>query len=394
VKTPEQVTADITRRLAGTWHADAAAAAADGGANAGAWPHAFALGEPSKAELQDGFAAIQAAVLDWHAWARTHQVELRVSNRRVHGTTQPLPTHAVVPDVDTAARVVGPAWVARLDVGRARARLLTVRFPQLVDLAAVVRQVDGWSDVDVGLACTAGQWFATNDAMGLTPRQVPLEGFHAKWLNTHRPVVAALAGRDDLGLVTRHASRIHFTYLDPKHRAAGGRWHDSATVGDAMQPAYTPQVVLISENKDTSVMFGPVPGGISVEGDGAGAAAYATFDWLTACPVLLYWGDIDADGLAILNEFRRAGVPARSILMDTATMDRFAPFAATTDRRGRPLEAVTRRVLPTLTASERAVYALLTDPKWKGPRRIEQERIPLEEARAIVLTELATAGST
>lgn len=387
MKTPDQVAADITRRLSGSWQDDATGVAR-------AWPHAFALGAPTRVDLQDRFPQFQAAVLDWRDSARESGVELRLANRLVHGTTQPLPTHAVVPDADTAARIAGPEWVERLAAGRRRADLMTARFPALEYLARVVRMVDGWDDVDVDLACTAGQWFAVHDASGLTPRQVPLEGFHAKWLNTHRPIVALLAGRDDLGLVTAHASRIHFTYLDAGHRAAGGRVHDSATVGDAVRPAYDPRLVLISENKDTAVLFGPIPGGIAVEGGGSGAAAYATFDWLVHCPVLLYWGDIDADGLAILDEFRQAGVPVRSILMDVATMDQYARFASPTDRRGRPLQAAAHAALSTLTASERAVQDRLVDPAWTGPRRIEQERIPLEQAYAVLLAQLAAAGGT
>lgn len=54
------------------------------------------------------------------------------------------------------------------------------------------------------------------------------------------------------------------------HRAAGRRWHDSVSVGEAMRPAYNPQLVIITENKDTAVGFPPAHGGISVEGSGTG----------------------------------------------------------------------------------------------------------------------------
>ncbi|MEU4516718.1 DUF3322 domain-containing protein [Nonomuraea wenchangensis] len=61
------------------------------------------------------------------------------------------------------------------------------------DRAAVVRAADGYSDTDFGLLCAAAAWFRVNSDSGLTPRQVPIEGLHAKWLNTHRPLVMALA---------------------------------------------------------------------------------------------------------------------------------------------------------------------------------------------------------
>jgi len=73
---------------------------------------------------------------------------------------------------------------------------------------------------------------------------------------------------------------------------------------------------VISENKDTAIHFPELAGGISVEGAGRGAAAIAALPWLLAAPHILYWGDMDADGLEILNEFRTAGVPAVSLFMD------------------------------------------------------------------------------
>ncbi|WP_418605322.1 hypothetical protein [Georgenia sp. SUBG003] len=67
---------------------------------------------------------------------------------------------------------------------------------------------------------------------------MPIEGLHAKWLNTHRPQILALTGQSDLGLLADRLLKVDFTYLDPDHRAAGGRRHDSVTVGDTMTPAY------------------------------------------------------------------------------------------------------------------------------------------------------------
>jgi hypothetical protein len=77
--------------------------------------------------------------------------------------------------------------------------------------------------------CAAAAWFRVNSASGLTLRQVPIEGLHAKWLNTHRPLVTALARLDTLGLVTSHPQRVHFTYLAPGHLAAGTTRSPSAT---------------------------------------------------------------------------------------------------------------------------------------------------------------------
>jgi hypothetical protein len=139
----------------------------------------------------------------------------------------------------------------------------------------------------------------------------------------------ALAGIESVGLLPRHPQRIHFTYLDPEHLAAGGSQHDSATVGDVMRPAYVPQIVLVSENKDTAIHFPPVPKGIAVEGAGfGGAEAIASIGWLTAARHLVYWGDLDPAGFEIVDHFRQAGLPVRTILMDLPTFADYERFRA------------------------------------------------------------------
>lgn len=81
--------------------------------------------------------------------------------------------------------------------------------------------VDGLSDVDFDLACRAGRWFATHDSTGLTPRQVPVEGLHAKWLNNRHALVRDLADVDDLKLAPPHPAPLHFTYLGLAGAGAG-----------------------------------------------------------------------------------------------------------------------------------------------------------------------------
>jgi hypothetical protein len=203
---------------------------------------------------------------------------------------------------------------------------------------------------------------------------------HAKWLNTRQHLVAALAGLDALPLAPPHPPRVHLTYLDPEHRAAGGRRHDCISAGDQVQLPYVPQAVIISENKDTAVAFPAVTGGICVEGGGFGGAAAAALPWLVKAPLLVYWGDIDAAGFEILDGFRADGVPAISMLMDLATFERYERYGTSLDRRGKLLGPGSRRDLSHLEEAERAMYHALTDPDWKRYRRIEQERIPLADA--------------
>jgi hypothetical protein len=354
----------------------------------------FALGTPAGAQLELAFAEHQQAALAWRAWAASRGLLLRDAVRSVHGTRQQMPTHIAVPDIDAAAQMCGLDWPQRVDRARARGRILNDLFPRLEDLAAMIRQADTHSDVDFDLLIAAGHWFTANGAAGLTPRQVPVPGLHAKWLNTHQRLVAVLSGRADLQLLPPHAPRIHFTYLDPTHRAAGGRRHDSVTVGDLMTPAYKPEVIVISENKDTALHFPEVPGGISVEGEGFGAAAIAAIDWIGACPRLFYWGDIDAAGFAILDGFREAGLAVETLLMGREDYEAYERFGTPIDARGNIIPPGRRRPLPHLTEDEAALYGCLTDPAWDRHRRIEQEKIPLESARDVLLERMQRLDET
>ena len=362
---------DIERRLTRTWHLTL-------GGDPRHWPHAFPLSSPSGRTLDQDFPAVQAWSLEWIDWARGHGLELQFTARRTAGTKQTLPTHLVVPDVDTAARVAEGEWRQRLVRGRARLTRLRTGFPDLAAPEALLRATDGYNDVDFDLLCVAAAWFKTHEGSGLSPRQVPIEGLHSKWLNTHRQHVLALSCVPDLGLVEVRPIPVHFTYLDPNHRQGGGRLHDSVSPGYAMQPAYFPDVVVITENKDSAVLFPEWPNAVSVQGHGsAGPSLISRVDWLTHAARVIYWGDLDARGFEIVNEYRRMGVSIDTILMDATTLARFARFQAYTDDKGVPLRRSARKNLPLLTDTERLPYEMVTDPSDAHPIRVEQERMPL-----------------
>jgi hypothetical protein len=98
---------------------------------------------------------------------------------------------------------------------------------------------------------------------------------------------------------------------------------------------------------------------------------------------------MDADGLEILDGFRAAGVPARSILMDPAAYETWARFGTNTDVKGRELLPREPRSVQQLSARESQLYHQLVSPTWQRHRRIEQERIPLTVALGAIHRQLA-----
>lgn len=382
MKSTELVTTDVRRRLANRWHTDLAGVET-------AFPHAFSLGRPTATELRQSYSAVHAWTVQWQEWARANDVVLDYETRiATGGTRQTVPTHARIESLARAVAVAGGDWPERLARSRARLGVLLARDPGVSDAARLLRMVDPYSDVDFELLLKVADWYLANPdrARGVTPRQVPIPGIHAKWLQSHLPGVRALTGLEDLELLAAHPARIHFTYLDPSHRAVGGRIHDSATVGDRFEPAYLPQVVVISENKDTAIHFPELPGGVSVEGVGRGGKTVAAFAWLREAPIVAYWGDMDRDGFEILNGYRvDLDRDLDSVLMDTSAYEAFERYGTNLDQHGRELLAGVPRLVDRLRPDELAVYSQLVNVGHTGHRRVEQERIPLDIALDAVL---------
>ncbi len=73
------------------------------------------------------------------------------------------------------------------------------------------------------------------------------------------------------------------------------------------------------ENEITYLAF-PLPGdAIVIFGGGYAVDVLEPLGWLTGLD-LIYWGDIDTHGFAILNRLRHRFGHARSMLMDRATL--------------------------------------------------------------------------
>jgi hypothetical protein len=91
---------------------------------------------------------------------------------------------------------------------------------------------------------------------------------------------------------------------------------------------------------------------------------------------ILYWGDLDSNGFAILNQLRATCPDVTSMLMDTATLDRFRTLAVVEPKPH-------RGQLSRLTPSEQDALVAL---RANGDLRLEQERIAWPYALDAILT--------
>lgn len=391
MNTPDDIFRKVEARLKDTWTTSVLTEVSGEPASEGrpSWPYSIPVGKKSSADIASNFGEHIRSVQAWRDWGATHRVRVVEERRLISGTTQRAVTHIVIPDIDTAAAIAGSNWADLVSLGRKRVGVLLQQFPDTTpagsrETHAVLREAVRLSELDFDILLRAATWFRRtpeSERAGKTPRQIPLEGVHAKWLNTHQRQVRTLAGLDDLKLAPRHPARVHFTYLDPEHLDAGNRQHDSYSVGDAVPLPYAPRVVLITENKDTAVGFPRIPGGIAVEGNGAGGGTIADAPWIRSAPLVVYWGDMDIDGLEILDEYRVSGVDALSMLMDVETYSTYQRYGTNLDPKGKPVRSTPGRVVTKLEGGEKELHSFLTS--GEAPvLRVEQERIPLHIAEA------------
>lgn len=104
-----------------------------------------------------------------------------------------------------------------------------------------------------------------------------------------------------------------------------------------------------------------------VFGEGFAVTTLELVPWLAEKEVV-YWGDIDTHGFAILNRFRERVPGARSILMDHPTL-----LAHREQLSHEP--APTDAVLHHLDADEEALYRDLVEARFGPAVRLEQERV-------------------
>lgn len=234
------------------------------------------------------------------------------------------------------------------------------------------------------------EWVRSHPRPGVYLRQVDLPGIDSKFIESQRGVLGELL---DLILppaaiaaehsgVSRFAQRygfrekpqrIRFRPLDPK-LVPGLPLADLTLDADSFAALELPLArVFITENEINFLCFPPAEASIVVFGAGYGWDALARAGWLRRCRIL-YWGDIDTHGFAILDQLRSRFEHVESLLMDHATL--FAHEAMW----GEEADPVSHE-LSRLTDEERALFEQLRKDEIRPKLRLEQERIGFDRVK-------------
>jgi hypothetical protein len=372
---------------------------------------ALPLGAPSADHIARNPGDVDTWLRSWNDWQIQHpQLTLRRTTRQTLLGEQQIVTHLQATTVDALASA-SPALAAHW-------RTAQTRWHQLLEIHAIptivkpyLRQVIDLNGADFALLAAAAEWFTNNPRSGLTPRQVPVEGVHTKWLKRHRRFVLAILGLvpsrelppedltdnastdtdvddelpdaelDLLGLLAlpRH---IDIILTDPTDRSAiAGLRHLRAPIAEIADLPLHPGIVLVVENKESALLIPDHEGLVVIHSLGNHLDALTQLPWLDSAS-LLYWGDLDRPGITLLSRARALQPRLQSVLMDPATVQAHLHLAVP--------ERISRVDPPlnTLHPHEQAALEALTGAVGGLHAQLEQERLPAQMAVTTILTAL------
>ncbi len=287
-----------------------------------------------------------------------------------------LPSRAVVLTFDQAWALLGVSSTVR-------------RFEQVLSMAGEHPAVLAWALArphralelydELPALLAAYTWLGAHRDGGHYLREISAPGVDTKFAERHRGVLAAM-----LGVPATAAGFLAALGLRGKPELVRAR--PSAGLGlpsplseiaaratELAQLDIHPARALVIENEITYLSVDVPDDGIVLWGKGFDVDKVGRLPWLVDADVV-YWGDLDTHGFAILDRLRAWLPQARSVLMDRETL------LAHRDRWVRE-ERPTAAALTRLTAPEQDLYAELVADALGEKVRLEQERIDWEWAR-------------
>ncbi len=351
------------------------------------FPHEVRLRQPSVAAMGEQFDLVRewiSALRTGSRLEREHGYELvwRDINHRQLGRNS-IPVAAVIDSEASALRMIGKSAAARRFDELAAVTLDT--FPVLRPWLAnqPLRMLDheeAWERILAVL-----RWFVAHPRPSIYLRQLDIQAVDTKFIEVRKGLIAELLDQvlpaeaivagavgarqfeARFGLLGKPA-QIRFRMLDERHHIGG--------LSDLMVPV--PQFaamrvgvdrVFITENEVNALAFPDMDSSMVVFGGGYGIERLAQIEWLRGRQVV-YWGDIDTHGFAILDRLRASLPDVRSVLMDDGTLEAHRHVWGQEDVDKRYLGDLQR-----LTGGERQLFLQLRDNLVGERLRLEQERI-------------------
>lgn len=294
-----------------------------------------------------------------------------------------LPDRAIVTSFDQAWALLGvTASVRQFD------EVLTMTEPYPAVQSWVLANAHRALELgqDMGGLLAAYRWLDDHRHSGSYLREISAPGIDTKFAERHRSALAAMLG------VSRTPSGF-LAGLGLKAKPELVRMRPSDSIGLAVPITelavrstelaglnLEPRIAIIVENEVTYLSV-DVPGdGIVLWGRGFDVDQAGRIPWLAGVRVL-YWGDIDTHGFAILDRLLAWLPQTESVLMDRQTLLTHRDRWVSEDR---PAKSSLRR----LGVVEHDLYSDLVSDVLGERVRLEQERVDWEWATARLADEL------
>lgn len=338
-------------------------------------PWAIGLRGPSAPDTSAHLDEARAWVEQWHR-VQHLRVETRTVGGRVTGTNE-IPGRVWVDSYEQLWAALGVQQDVRTFTALLKATRL--RAPAIVDWMCakpmeVLRHQGEWArPVDTAL------WIDAYARPDMYVRQVDVPGVDTKFIERFRTILAVLLecqlpehrvdrSRPPSDFAGRYLFRQKPSYVRYRRLFDGPGFSElTVRVPELADMPPEARTVFVVENEIAYLAFPPVEDAVVIFGEGCSASRLRPLTWL-AQKNLVYWGDIDTHGFAILNSVRRSFENARSMLMDRATL-----LAHEGQWVGEPNP--TSEHLEVLLPDEASLYTDLVEGVLGSSVRLEQERI-------------------
>lgn len=337
---------------------------------------------PRPSQIGDDLNAVREWIAALEAGSRAGtRYELRwqqVGGRRI-GRNE-LPARAVISSLEQAWALLGVSGsVRRFD------EILAMAHGRQAVLAWVLEHphralelYDEWSAV-----VAAYGWLDEHRDEARYLREISAPGVDTKFAERHRGTLAPMlgvsstAGGFRAGLGLRGKPELVRIRASVDLQLPGTLSEIAVRATELAQLDIHPARALVIENEITYLSADVPDDGIVLWGKGFDVDNVGRLPWLSGADVV-YWGDLDTHGFAILNQLRAWLPQTRSALMDRETLlvhrDRWV-------REDRPTHAALTR----LTRQEADLYADLVGDAFGEKVRLEQERVDWEWARSRIV---------
>jgi hypothetical protein len=342
-------------------------------------PIGLSLRGPTVSDVASDFGAAQDWARSWLDPARHgFRIECTTVGGRVVGFNE-VPRRAWVDSFEQACRILKVNDLVR-EFDKATS-LAEAKVPRLAAWAranpmALLATRDSWPDL-----LRTVQWIDQSAAASHYLREIDVPGIDTKFIEQHRGILTTLLEaqldpeRVDLSRPrSDFAGRFGFRGKPEYVRMRaldgeliGGFTEYTVRVDELADRPPTQGTVFIVENETTYLALPTAMEAIAICSGGYAVSRLAGLPWLAERRVI-YWGDIDTHGFAMLSQLRSSLPLTDSILMDQATL---LAHEGQWVREPKPTNAR----LPGLNEAEHGLYVDLIEGRFGEAVRLEQERI-------------------